>query len=104
YRSRRRGRARQRMPSRDEHFTHALEAELVPDLSRIRRVVLDMDGTIYLGGTLLPHSLPFLASLSRLGIGVDFVTNNCSHSRTEYVERLRILGIEVEPTSITTSA
>src|SRR4051812_45257736 len=74
------------------------------DLARIRRIVLDMDGTIYLGGTLLPHTLPFLSALSRLAIGVNFVTNNCSHSRAEYVERLQRLGIEAEPTSITTSA
>jgi HAD superfamily hydrolase (TIGR01450 family) len=76
----------------------------MPDLRSIRRVVLDMDGTIYLGGTLLPHTLPFLLVLSRLGVGVNFVTNNCSHSRAEYVERLRRLGIEADPTEITTSA
>lgn len=77
---------------------------MVPDLSGIRRIVLDMDGTIYLGGTLLPHTRGFLSALSQLNIGHDFVTNNCSHSRAEYVERLRKFGIEVESVAIITSA
>jgi NagD protein len=76
----------------------------MPDLSRIRHVVLDMDGTIYLGGALFPSTLPFLGQLDRLGIGYTFVTNNCSHSRAEYVERLRGVGICVGPNTISTSA
>jgi NagD protein len=63
-----------------------------------------MDGTIYLGGTLLPHTLPFLATLARHGIGYSFVTNNCSRSRAEYVHHLREIGIEVQATSVLTSA
>jgi NagD protein len=56
---------------------------MTPDLAKIHHVVLDMDGTMYLGGTLFSHTLPFLATLSRLGIGYSFVTNNCSRSRAE---------------------
>jgi NagD protein len=76
----------------------------MPDLAKLRHIVLDMDGTIYLGGTLFPFTLPFLSQLKQLGIGYTFVTNNCSHSRAEYVERLRGMGIRVEPESISTSA
>jgi NagD protein len=74
------------------------------DLAKIRHVVLDMDGTMYLGGTLFPETLPFLAALSRLGIGYSFVTNNCSHSRGEYLKRLREMGIEALSNSLWTSA
>jgi HAD superfamily hydrolase (TIGR01450 family) len=74
------------------------------DLAKVRHIVLDMDGTIYLGGTLLPHTLPFLATLARLGIGYSFVTNNCSRSRAEYVHHLREIGIEVPAASVLTSA
>jgi HAD superfamily hydrolase (TIGR01450 family) len=76
----------------------------MPDLAGIRHVVLDMDGTIYLGGTLLPNSLTFLSTLEKLGIGYSFVTNNCSRSRAEYVYHLREIGIEAEPEEIWTSA
>jgi NagD protein len=74
------------------------------DLAKIRHVVLDMDGTMYLGGTKFPETLPFLATLSRLGIGYSFVTNNCSRSRAEYIEHLLQMGIAARPESVWTSA
>jgi NagD protein len=76
----------------------------MPDLSRIRHVVLDMDGTIYLGRTLFLDTLPFLATLARLGIGYSFVTNNCSRSRAEYVKHLCEMGIDAPTDSLWTSA
>jgi NagD protein len=74
------------------------------DLVKIRHVVLDMDGTMYLGGTLFPHTRPFLGALTRLGIGFSFVTNNCSRSRAEYAERLSSMGIEAAADRVWTSA
>lgn len=59
-------------------------------------MVLDMDGTIYLGGRLFAETLPFLATLGELGIGWDFLTNNNSRSRGEYVEKLAGMGIAAE--------
>ncbi|MDG2126190.1 MAG: HAD-IIA family hydrolase [Verrucomicrobiales bacterium] len=74
--------------------------EATPDdgerLRAVRHVVLDMDGTIYLGGRLFAETVPFLAVLAELGIGWDFLTNNNSRSRAEYVEKLAGMGIEVE--------
>jgi NagD protein len=75
-----------------------------PQLAKIRHVVLDMDGTIYLGHTLFECTLPMLAKLRELGVGYSFVTNNCSHSRGDYVRRLRGMGIEADRESVTTSA
>jgi NagD protein len=77
---------------------------LPADLSKTRHIVLDMDGTLYLGGTLFADTLPFLATLKRLGIGYSFVTNNCSRSRADYVTHLHEIGIEAQPEAIVTSA
>jgi HAD superfamily hydrolase (TIGR01450 family) len=77
---------------------------MMADLAKIRHVVLDMDGTIYLGKNLFPQTLPFLDSLTRMGIGHSYVTNNCSRSRAEYVHHLREIGIDADPSSISTSA
>ena len=41
-------------------------------LANIRHVALDLDGTVYLGGTLFETTKPFLASLDELGIGYTF--------------------------------
>jgi NagD protein len=74
------------------------------DLGKVRHIVLDMDGTIYLGRTLFPETRPFLAEMERMGIGVSFVTNNCTRSRAEYAEHLREMGVDARAQAITTSA
>lgn len=71
--------------------------------ARVRHVVLDMDGTIYLGGRLFAETLPFLAFLRLRGIGYSFLTNNSSHSRADYLRRLCAMGIAAEPEQIYTS-
>jgi len=73
-------------------------------LANIRHVVLDMDGTIYLGESLFAPTLPLLALLRKFDVGYSFVTNNCSRSRAEYVGRLQAMGIEAPPDSVVTSS
>ncbi|MFB3825920.1 MAG: HAD-IIA family hydrolase [Bryobacteraceae bacterium] len=73
-------------------------------LARIRHAVLDMDGTIYKGSRLFDCTLPFLALLRRLGIGYTFLTNNTSRSKSDYVEKLRLFGIDAAGEQIFTPA
>jgi HAD superfamily hydrolase (TIGR01450 family) len=80
------------------------DQQTMTDLAKIRHVVLDMDGTIYLGDTLFPAARPFLSLLARLGIGRTFITNNCSRSRREYAELLHSMRVDVEADAISTSA
>jgi NagD protein len=72
-------------------------------LGDIRHVALDMDGTIYSGGTLFESTLPFLAVLRELGIGHTFLTNNSSKSAEDYLARLRQIGIVATPDQLYTS-
>jgi NagD protein len=72
-------------------------------LRKIRHVALDMDGTIYLGERLFEGTPGFLKLMAALGIGVSFLTNNSSHSRAEYLARLRRMGLEVTPEQVRTS-
>ena len=73
-------------------------------LARIRHVALDMDGTLYRGGQLFEATLPFLARLRRLGIGHTFLTNNTSLSKSDYVQKLRRLGIDATEEEVGTPA
>jgi HAD superfamily hydrolase (TIGR01450 family) len=73
-------------------------------LSAIRHVALDMDGTIYRGGTLFETTEPFLALLKELGIGYTFLTNNPSKSVTDYLAHLREMGIATTESQLYTSA
>ncbi|MEO6244783.1 MAG: HAD-IIA family hydrolase [Opitutaceae bacterium] len=73
-------------------------------LRRIAHLALDLDGTVYQGGTLFPFSRPFLAAMRELGIGCTFLTNNPSKSAADYRANLARLGIECAPEQIYTSA
>ena len=66
-------------------------------------MALDIDGTIYSGGTLFESTLPFLAVLRELGIGHTFLTNNSSKSAEDYLARLRQIGIVATPDQLYTS-
>lgn len=74
------------------------------DLSLVRHVVLDMDGTLYKGTRVFAQTLPFLETLRRLGIGRTFLTNNTSRSKAEYVKKLREMGIDATAEDIYTPA
>lgn len=69
----------------------------------IRHVALDMDGTIYKGGTLFDWTPGFLARLDALGIGHTFLTNNSSRSRKDYLHHLRKMGIVATADQLYTS-
>ena len=52
------------------------DAEIKTKLSKIKHIALDMDGTIYLGNTLVPYTIPSLEKLKRLTITYSFHKNN----------------------------
>jgi 4-nitrophenyl phosphatase len=59
-------------------------------------VVVDLDGTVYRGDTVLDGAREALAALRERGLGVLFVTNNPTRSPAGYVEKLADLGIEAD--------
>lgn len=72
-------------------------------ISSLRCFLLDLDGTVYLGGRLLPGAADFLRALRETGRSAIFVTNNSSKSGAEYVEKLTGMGIAVEARQVITS-
>ena len=77
---------------------------IVDRLRTARHLALDMDGTIYRGGTIFPFSTAFLARLRTLGLGYSFLTNNPSKSPADYLAHLAKLGIPATPAELYTSA
>lgn len=73
------------------------------DLSGIRHLALDMDGTIYRGGTLFKFTKPFLALMDQLGVGHTFLTNNSSKSVKDYLAHLGKMGITATVDQLYTS-
>ncbi len=62
-------------------------------LAQTKLFLLDMDGTFYLGDTLLPGALEFWELCRRQGIGCVFLTNNSSRGADAYLRRLRGMGV-----------
>lgn len=58
--------------------------------------IFDLDGTIYLGDQLLPHTATVLADLRRAGRKVAFLSNNPTRTREQYVAKLNNLGIQAD--------
>jgi HAD superfamily hydrolase (TIGR01450 family) len=81
-----------------------LHCKLHPEqLREVRHVALDMDGTIYSGGTLFKFTIPFLALLRELGIGYTFLTNNPSKNVADYLKHLQRMGISATLDQLYTS-
>ena len=68
----------------DKEITPSLKSRL----SKIKHLALDMDGTIYLGSTLFPFTLDFLASMKENGVRYSFLTNNPTKSVGDYLKKL----------------
>jgi HAD superfamily hydrolase (TIGR01450 family) len=66
--------------------------------------MIDMDGTVYKGGDLIPGAIEFIDSLKSHGIPFVFLTNNSSAPRTHYYEKLRRMGFDVTLDNVLTSA
>jgi NagD protein len=64
----------------------------------------DLDGTIYLGDSLLPDAAEVLRELRQRGARVVFVSNNPTHSRKEIRAKLIGLGIPAPPETIVNSS
>ena len=86
----------------DSHPAHYINPMV--DLSKIKRVVFDMDGTIYKGGTLFPFTPKVFEMLESLNIEYTFLTNNSSKSAKDYLKKILNLGLKATPDNITTSA
>ena len=66
--------------------------------------MIDMDGTVYKGGDLIPGAIEFIDSLKERGIPFVFLTNNSSSARDHYYRKLVCMGFHVELENVLTSA
>lgn len=65
----------------------------VENLKEIKCFLLDMDGTIYLGDTVIDGTHEFLDILKKQNKRAMYITNNSSKATSQYVEKLSRLGI-----------
>ena len=71
-------------------------SKLDTSLEEIECVFLDLDGTIYLGGELIPGAIDFLNRLKMKNIRFFFLSNNSSKSVNQYLVKLNAMNIPAE--------
>src|SRR4051812_50226134 len=65
--------------------------------------LIDLDGTLYVGGAAISGAVAALARLRQQKIPVRLVTNTTSRSRAMLVERLQGYGFQVSPEEVFTA-
>ena len=73
-------------------------------LSEMRLFLFDMDGTLYIGDSLFPFTLPLLEAIRKEGKKYLFMTNNSSKSVEDYIQKLGKLGITATHEDFITSS
>jgi len=58
-------------------------------------IMLDLDGTLYVGNQPIPGAIDCLAQLRELGIALRFLTNTTTKSQRELVAQLRAMGFQL---------
>jgi phosphoglycolate/pyridoxal phosphate phosphatase family enzyme len=75
----------------------------LPPMNLFEAYAFDLDGTVYLGDSLLPGAVETVARIRGTGRRVVFVTNNPLHSAEEYARNLREHGIEATAPDVVTA-
>jgi phosphoglycolate/pyridoxal phosphate phosphatase family enzyme len=75
-----------------------------PSLAALDGFIFDLDGTLYIGNSLLPGAAETIGELRRQGKRTLFVTNKPVDSRTTYATKLTKLGIPATEAEVITSA
>ena len=65
--------------------------------------IFDLDGTVYLGDALLPTAGETLTALRKRGSRTIFISNNPTHKRSDYADKLTRLGVPTPIEDILTS-
>jgi phospholysine phosphohistidine inorganic pyrophosphate phosphatase len=69
----------------------------------VRGLLVDLDGTVYQNGRLIPGAAEALAELTRRGIAHRFVTNTTSKPASAIVAELARMGLDVDPAALFTA-
>jgi HAD superfamily hydrolase (TIGR01450 family) len=76
----------------------------VPPAERYDVALLDLDGVVYLGSTVIDGVPQALAAARESGMRLAFVTNNASRTPASVAAMLSGMGVPASPAEVTTSA
>jgi len=65
-------------------------------MRRVRGVLLDLSGVIYVGKQIVPGALEALERLHGAGVPVRYITNTTRSTRAQVVSKLATLGLQID--------
>ncbi len=68
-----------------------------------RALLLDLEGTVFQSGALIPGAAEALAEATRRGVAWRFVTNATSRPRSVILRELSAMGLDIEPDRLFTA-
>lgn len=68
-----------------------------PDLTGIKAVLLDLDGTVYRGSQVIPGAPEAIYQMVEAGLTVRYLTNNSAARPEEICQKLNGMGVPCEP-------
>ncbi len=85
--------------------THGAErgADVTARTGPIRLVAVDLDGVIWLGGTIIPNAVEALTAIVERGFDLRYVTNNSTAHREAVSDRLAAAGLPAGADRVFTS-
>jgi len=69
----------------------------------VRALLLDLEGTVFQSGALIPGAAEALAEATRRGVAWRFVTNATSRPRSVILRELSAMGLDIEPDRLFTA-
>jgi phosphoglycolate/pyridoxal phosphate phosphatase family enzyme len=84
-----------------ESYYHRVTSQ---DMKSYDAYIFDLDGTMYLGDALLPGAAHAIRILRERGKRTVFLSNNPTHTRDEYAEKLTRLGMSTAAGEIVNSS
>ncbi|WP_342422294.1 TIGR01457 family HAD-type hydrolase [Paenibacillus sp. FSL E2-0178] len=73
-------------------------------MNNIGGLLIDLDGTLYHGGRMIPDADRLITALRRAAVPFLFVTNNSSRTAASVAAHLRGMGIDANPEEVCTSS
>lgn len=67
-------------------------------------ILLDLDGTLYVGNQAIAGAITCLGRLRERGIALRFITNTTTKSQAELVAQLRVMGFQIEADELISAA
>ncbi len=77
---------------------------MVAPVSEYDALLLDLDGTVYVGAGAIDHAAESLAECRQQGLALAYATNNASRTPADIAGQLDSLGIPTDPALVVTSS